>query len=160
MENMNHRDKYCYWKYVLTVFYIENSSCPFSIKCFLRVTLFDTPSQTFARLDVPVCTSTDKSLDRCEMHFCPCGSLEDKSAVTWGDNSDFNLEQAVCAQLNVQPNPPLSHKQVIWQRNVVCLSLEGHDDGSQGHFLAPLSLMAVRPGQKINNKIPVCAWDS
>lgn len=54
---------------------------------------------------------------------------------------------------------PLSHKQGIWQGNEHRSSLEGHDDGSQDHFLAPFSQMAVCPGQK-KKKIPVCTRDS
>lgn len=43
---------------------------------------------------------------------------------------------------------PLSHKQGIWQGNEHRSSLEGHDDGSQDHFLAPFSRMAACPSQK------------
>lgn len=78
MENMNQRDKYCHWIFVMTVSHIENSSCVFSIKCFLRVTLFEAHSQTFTQLDVAVYTSTDTSLTGVKMHF----SKENKSPVT------------------------------------------------------------------------------
>lgn len=55
---------------------------------------------------MPFYTSTDTSLTgvKC-FFFSPCGPQENKSAATWADNRDFNLNQGVCAQRNIQPNP-------------------------------------------------------
>ncbi len=133
-----------------------------SVKCFLRATLFKAQSQTFAQLDVSVYTSADTSLTGAKcISFVHVALVEDKSAVTRGDNTDFNLKQASVCPAQRPAKSPLSHKQGVWQGNVVCLSLEGHGDGSQGHVLAPFSLMAACPSQKKKKKkIPVCAWDS
>ncbi len=74
----------------MTVFDIENSSCAF-LKCF-----FVSESNIYtARHSCPHIHTYVS--DRCEMCFCPRGSLENKSAMTWGDNSDKKLKtSSVC----------------------------------------------------------------
>lgn len=66
---------------------IKNSSCQFH-KCFFgrRLRLRFT---TLMHFDTLVYTSTDTSLDLCEMHVCPCGSWENKSGMIRVVNRDL-----------------------------------------------------------------------
>lgn len=66
MENMNQGDKSCYYKYVMAVFHIENSSCVFLEGDVVW------GSQSNIYMAWRSCVRIHRYIsDRCEMHFCP-----------------------------------------------------------------------------------------
>ena len=90
-------------------FMLKNSICPF-LECN---TVWSSESNIFRGLTWRFTHLQKRPWQVWNAFFVHVASSEDGSAMTWSDNSDFNLKrkkkekrkQAVCAQINVQPNP-------------------------------------------------------